>query len=332
MRGINIARLARISYTQRPLVQRVLAYGGLWPNFEWFPGVEIIFEGDIDPSLGPVILAVNHTDRYGYFPLAYKWWKDFDRYFVAWAKGKYFENQLLGYAIEKLGGIPTVSRGYLVTRDFVDFSGRPPDEGQYRHLREWVDGEGLGEAPSSLDFPSGLLTSGRNILGRDFNPSRENYAQAICALYARMMERFVELHGICFAAGRDLMIFPEGTRSVRLGVLRQGIAQLALHFKVPVIPVGCNGSDAIYPGACPLARGGRVVYRFGAPLMPEELGDIAPTERFLPFTAEAEKRYAVNFATVTELIRERLNALLDHKYRFDPAAEPPGEAGVKRFL
>lgn len=334
MRGIRLERLDRVNLPPRPILQRLFAYSVLAPNYTFLPGVDIVFEGDFDPASGPVIVAVNHTDRYSYFPLAYKWWRDFDRFFAAWAKGKYFENPVLAKIIEKLGAIPTVSRGYIVARDFLATMGRQASDAEYRGLRDWVDrtGAGASEEKPAIPVPEKMLTDRRDILGRIFDPGRETYAQAVNALFTEMMVRFVEIHRRSFGVGRDLMIFPEGTRSARLAVGRPGIAQLALYFKKPVVPIGGNGADLIYPGACPLAKRGRVVYRIGDPITYEDLKPFHIDSDFIPFTPAAEAEHKDAFRGATDFIMARLNGLLDPRYRSDPEAGSGAEEGVKRFL
>ena len=44
-----------------------------------------------------------------------------------------------------------------------------------------------------------------------------------------------------------LLIYPQGTRSVRLTRGRPGVGQIALHFDLPILPVGCSGGDDATP-------------------------------------------------------------------------------------
>ncbi|MDG4764805.1 lysophospholipid acyltransferase family protein [Solwaraspora sp. WMMD406] len=71
-------------------------------------------------------------------------------------------------------------------------------------------------------------------------------------------------------AGRQVAVFPEGTRSPdgRLYRGRTGAARLALAAGVPIVPVGFLGTDEIQPiGALwPKFKRGTVVVRFGKPL------------------------------------------------------------------
>ncbi len=67
--------------------------------------------------------------------------------------------------------------------------------------------------------------------------------------------------------GRNLVIFPEGTRSKdgKVGKGRTGVALVAAIAQVPIIPVGIN-----FEGKLGFRR--KVVVRFGKPISPQEIG------------------------------------------------------------
>lgn len=70
------------------------------------------------------------------------------------------------------------------------------------------------------------------------------------------------------AEGKLLGIYPEGTRSPdgRLYKGKTGLARLALHTGVPVIPVVMSGTDVVNPPGTKMLRLGRVKVRFGEPM------------------------------------------------------------------
>jgi 1-acyl-sn-glycerol-3-phosphate acyltransferase len=72
------------------------------------------------------------------------------------------------------------------------------------------------------------------------------------------------------AAGWNLLIFPEGTRSPdgQLGAFKSGTARLAMSARVPVIPIGLGGAYAAMPRGRGWPVPGRrpVSVRFGAPV------------------------------------------------------------------
>jgi 1-acyl-sn-glycerol-3-phosphate acyltransferase len=68
--------------------------------------------------------------------------------------------------------------------------------------------------------------------------------------------------------GKLLGMYPEGTRSPdgRLYKGKTGLARLALHTGVPVIPVVMIGTDVVNPPGKKMLHFGRVVVRFGKPM------------------------------------------------------------------
>lgn len=70
------------------------------------------------------------------------------------------------------------------------------------------------------------------------------------------------------ADGKLLGIYPEGTRSPdgRLYKGKTGLARLALHTGVPVIPVAMIGTNVVNPPGTSMLRFGRVTVRFGKPM------------------------------------------------------------------
>ena len=68
--------------------------------------------------------------------------------------------------------------------------------------------------------------------------------------------------------GKLLGLYPEGTRSPdgRLYKGKTGLARIALHTGVPVIPVAMIGTDVVNPPGSRFWRFGRVTVRFGRPM------------------------------------------------------------------
>jgi 1-acyl-sn-glycerol-3-phosphate acyltransferase len=68
--------------------------------------------------------------------------------------------------------------------------------------------------------------------------------------------------------GKLLGMYPEGTRSPdgRLYKGKTGLARLALHTGVPVIPVAMMGTNVVNPPGTTMLRFGRVTVRFGKPM------------------------------------------------------------------
>ena len=72
--------------------------------------------------------------------------------------------------------------------------------------------------------------------------------------------------------GHLLAVFPEGTRSPNgtLQAAKDGIALLAIRTGAPVIPIGIEGADRVWPKGRKLPRlGGHITIRIGAPIVVE---------------------------------------------------------------
>ena len=133
-------------------------------------------------------------------------------------------------------------------------------------------------------------------------------------------------------SSRHILVFPEGTRSKTLLKGRTGLAQVSQHLGLPIVPVGCSGSDALYPGNSPVARRGRVIYRIGTPLEPD--GPILSPHRiqadFVPLSQAAAARHGQQLQAITDAVMAEISALLEPRYRASAAA--PTRDGADRFL
>ena len=331
---LDLARLERLKLVRRPFSQRFIgSFLGL--NYAWLPGIELTFENQDRIPNRPVIFAMNHTDRYNYWPFQYALWKRLDRFTTTWVKGKYYEGRFLARFMESMLQLPTVSRGYLITRDFLSVMKRTPTDREYSLLRAAVDARALGEVgelPDPPDIPEMLLRKSRNPFGVAYDPGQSDYADYICTLFHAMMARFVDLNATAVDTGLDLLVFPQGTRSKRLLPGHIGIAQIALYLKVPIVPVGCNGSDGVYPGASPWGGRGRIVYRMGDPIFYEDLSSFHITEAYAPFSATAERDHLRQFQGVADLVTDHIEPLLDAEYRRADEPVEGIEQGAARFV
>lgn len=68
--------------------------------------------------------------------------------------------------------------------------------------------------------------------------------------------------------GRDVIVFPEGTRSRdgRIGEFHRGAARLAAMAGVPVVPAGITGTRMLLPPGSGCPRRARVTVSFGIPI------------------------------------------------------------------
>jgi 1-acyl-sn-glycerol-3-phosphate acyltransferase len=336
---LTLPRLERIKLTARPRFQRVVAYSLLMPSYRLPPSVDIVLENEERLPSHPVIFAMNHTDRYNYFPFQYQLWRRHDRFTATWVKGKYYQNPAVAKFMEMTNNIPTVSRGYLISRDFKNVMGRAPSEEEYATLRRMVEAVAESAANGSprvavdaSQVPAAILETPRDLLGRAFDPAHEDYATAVDELFRAMMRRFTALNKEAFDKGLDVLIFPQGTRSIRLSRGHVGISQIALKYQQTILPVGCSGSDRVYPTSSPWAKGGRIVYRFGEPIPYAEMKPFHIAEEFEPFTPEAEHRHRDKLAGLVSLVMERINDLVDEPYKFGDQKESEGVSGTARFV
>ena len=85
------------------------------------------------------------------------------------------------------------------------------------------------------------------------------------------------------AAGHDVIVFPEGTRSRdgQTGRFHRGAAGLAAAAGVPLVPAGISGTGTLLPpdGATRRPRRGAVIVRIGAPVSVLEHGRAAGQRR-----------------------------------------------------
>ncbi|MCK6503450.1 1-acyl-sn-glycerol-3-phosphate acyltransferase [Myxococcota bacterium] len=317
---LDLARLQAIHLVARPPGQRLFAKL-LALDYRFPRRTEIVVEGlERIPQDRSVFLAMNHTDRYNYWPLQYQMHRLGLRYTATWVKGKYYQNPLMAWFMDRTGNIPLPSRGYVVAVAFQQRRGRAPDGAEYRALRDLVDGQDVQALPPAV--ATWMAEEG----------GAEAWAEGQRRRFTTMMDEVMRIHREAMAEGLHVLVFPEGTRRKRLGPGHAGLLQVAWHLGAAVVPIGCNGSDRVYPGNSPSAKGGRIVYRVGPPLEPDgpELGPHRVKEPYTPFTLEAAARHGQAFQAGTAVIMGHIAALLDPEYA--PGAEPGPEAGSERFL
>lgn len=317
-------RLARV-----PWLQLVVANLGLFLDYRIPRRTHIVMEGmDNVPGDRGVFLAMNHTDRYNYWPFQYWRYRRGQRFTATWVKGKYVDKAVQGRFLLASNNIPVPSRGFVIAREFARVTGRAPDEAEYRAARDLVDGPRGPDVRLAADASPALVAFARGERGE---PA---FLAEFDAVFAAMMHEVIRLNREALEElDLDVLVFPEGTRSLHLSRGHTGLVQMAMHLRHPIVPVGCSGSDRLYPGGSPFSRGGRVTYRVGSPLEIEgpELAPFAVPASVLPFSPEAD-RWADRYRAATDLVMSRIDELLDPEYRARGDAASDGVAGVRRFL
>ena len=134
--------LDNIRLSSTPIGQKIIGTLVLIPNYRLFQNVDIRFENrERIPRDETVIFAMNHTDRYNYWPFQYQLWKWQYPYTTVWAKGKYYRNRLVGKMLDISNVIPVPSMGYLVEEFYRRRFGRKIGKEEYRAIKDWIDGK-----------------------------------------------------------------------------------------------------------------------------------------------------------------------------------------------
>ncbi len=325
---LDLERLRNIQLRPRPRGQVAMGSIFLGPSYTLPGRTKIIVDGAEGLPKSASILAMNHTDRYNYWPLQYWLWRNKGRFTATWVKGKYYENRFLGKFMEMTNNIPAPSKGYIMTRDFLETVGRSPSKEEYTALRDLA--AGLELEPGRL--PDDIAGKARNMLGRQFSPAQESYQVCVRELLAEMNALFIQINESAFEAGLDLLIFPQGTRSIRLSKGHLGVVQAALRYKRDIVPIGCNGSDKVYPGGNPWAKSGTIRYRVGEPMTYESFAEHHLPDGLDPFDPEVAVEHRDIMQGLVDKVMDRINDLLDPQYQYGTDDDSDGVEGSRRFV
>jgi 1-acyl-sn-glycerol-3-phosphate acyltransferase len=303
---IDLDYLKKIKLVTRPLGQQIVGWVLLTPNYYWFAKVHIeILNIDRIPRDENVIFAMNHTDRFNYWPFQYKMWrmKCFP-FTTVWVKGKYYSNAWLAKGLDWCNLIPVPSMGYLIEEFYRKKCNHRLNKKSYRSLKDVIDGK-----YENGGYPR-LAAEPLKVLG-------EYFIEFIRGYYETIIGRVMELSRTALLEKNlNVIIFPEGTRGTQLGEGKTGLAQLALHTGKKIIPVGCNNSEAVYSGSLPFAKSGRITYQIGEPLsFDNQLREYRIEEPFKPFSKDSQEKYQRQFQEVTRIVMEQIDLLLDEKHR-----------------
>jgi 1-acyl-sn-glycerol-3-phosphate acyltransferase len=304
---IDIDYLNKIRLVSQPLGQKIVAHCLLLPNYRLFAKVDIRIENaERIPRGESVIFAMNHTDRFNYWPFQYKLLKMREFPFTTvWVKAKYYKNAFLAKGLDLCNLIPVPSMGYLIEEFYRKKFNQRMDKGLYRAVKDMIDGRLAEAGPQERAAVEAIQAMG------------EQFAEFIRGYYEAVMEKVAELSRIALCERQlNLIIFPEGTRSVMLSEGRTGLAQLALHTEKRIVPVACNNSEAVYTGSLPFAKSGRITYRIGEPLsVQDRLKEFRICEPFRLLSRESQQRYREQFEGVTRIVMASIEEMLDEKYR-----------------
>jgi len=304
---VDLEYLENISLVSRPIGQRIVGAFLLTANYRVFADVDVRIEnGESIPRNETVIFAMNHTDRYNYWPFQWKLWREKCFPFTTvWVKGKYYRNAMLGKFFDWCNLIPVPSMGYLVEEFYRKNFRKKIDKNEYRLIKDLIDGKNqIGEVLRKL------TPEAANLL-------KDNFLDFIKHYHEQLMSRVAELsRKALLEKNLNMIIFPEGTRSLKLGEGKTGLAQLALHTEKKIVPVGCSNSDRVYSGHLPFARSGRITYRVGEPLsVDSQLKEFRIREGFTLFSKASQEKFKKQFEGVTRIVMDSINELLDERHR-----------------
>ena len=327
---LDLKRLQSLRLRRIPWGQLLTANLGMRPNFTFLPGIDIVVEGlENLPTDRRVILALNHTDRYNPWPLQYTLYRKKLGFTVTWVKAKYYEHWFIGAFMTACNNIPLPSRGYVISTEFRKLMNRPPSNDEYRTIRDMMDGK--------RDFSSPFKTEDTEHVRRFFEGGSGSVQETVRKLeeyFGQMMDVVTNLSTqVMSELNSHLLVCPQGTRSKRLTEGKTGMVQMAQRMGATILPVGCSGSDRLYPGASPFAKKGRVVYRIGEPL-PVDSGPLAPhrvPEEIKPFTREGSEKFGEKYTIMTKIVMDRINDLVDPEYQYGDDEQGVSK-GVKRFV
>ncbi len=335
---LTLERMRAIRLHRRPVGQIVFANAMLAIDYRFPRPTHIEIEGlEHLPRDRTVILAMNHTDRYNYWPFQYQLYRKGLPFTATWVKGKYYESAAMAAFMDACNNIPLPSRGFVLSADFRACMGRKPSKDEYRCLRDWIDGKRAPDADLSATPGEVAAFVARYCAREDGDPTRAADAATFLVAFDRTwllyVHAIVRLTNLAMGeAGNNLLVFPEGTRGKTLGTGQVGTVAMAWHLGRDIVPVGCNGSDACYPGNSPFSRGGRIVYRVGPPLRLQgpELAPFTVPRDVTPLTRDADP-FAERYRAATAVVMSRIAALLDPKY-LPASGASPGQDGVERFM
>lgn len=314
---ISHSLLESISIRKNPIAQKLFAKV-LALSYTLPTKTNIVVEGWENIPEEPCFLAMNHTDRYNYWPFQYALSKEKNQFTCTWVKAKYFQNAFVRNFLLACNNIPVAPKGTLISSSFLKKMKQKPNSDEYMHIRDYLN---KGGTP----HPSVHAFFGQN-------PSEE--VAEIENKFATLSKEVVRLNHEALEKGHHILIFPQGTRSKRLSKGHIGLAQMSQRLGRTIVPIGCSGSDLCHPGSNPWAKGGTITYRIGPSISIEDpkISQYRVKEEFVPFSSQANREYNTSFQEITNVVMDEINRLVDSPYQYSLDKKSDGVQGVERFI
>jgi 1-acyl-sn-glycerol-3-phosphate acyltransferase len=287
---------------------------------------KVVYENLENIPKEPCIWVSNHVHYYDWWP--------FRCYLEEWgypatsiAKPRPYQYPAARWFLNTAGNIPIASRGYIIAADFKQIIGRKPSNEEFNALNNCIRKD--APLPDTPEFKK-IQMGPRNILGVPYDPTVQNYSEALQNCYWKMGQESIRIIQDVVDIGLSIHIYPQGLFSTRLTKGRIGALQLAAQTGLPILPIGFNGYQKVYPNPkSPFCRKGTLTYRIGEVYQPD-LSELP--KDFTAFHPKYEREYKVPLERETQIAMNKINDLLEPENQWDSHPEGDGFKGNDRFL
>lgn len=287
---------------------------------------KVVFENLENLPRTPCIWVSNHVHYFDWWP--FRCYME-ERGYTATSivKPRPYQYPAARWFLNTGGNIPVASRGYLIAGDFKSQIGRKPSSEEYASINDFVrKNVPLPQTPVFEKLQEGP----RNILGVPYDPQTQSYAEGLKNCYWKMGQESIRIVEEAVEADHSIHIYPQGLYSTRLTKGRIGALQIAAQTGLPIVPIGFNGYQTVYPNPrSPFCKKGTITYRFGKAYHPK-IDDLP--DDFTAFHPKYEQSEKHILERETQIAMEKINALLDPECQWDNNPEGDGLKGNDRFL
>lgn len=286
----------------------------------------VVFENLENMPKTPCVWVSNHVHYFDWWPFRC-YLEEFGYPGISIVKPRPYQYPLSRWFLNTAGNIPVTSRGYLIAADFKDVIGRKPSDEEYSAINDSLRKD--IPLPSTPTFQK-LQEGPRSILGVPYDPTTQSYVDALRHCYWNMGQESIRIIEEAVATNHSIHIYPQGLFSTRLTKGRIGALQIAAQTGLPIVPIGFNGYQTVYPNpSSPFCKKGTITYRIGKAYHPNV--DDLPSD-FTAFHPKYERSQKHILERETQIAMEKINDLLDPDCQWDKNPEGDGFKGNDRFL